>query len=395
MLQTAVHFGTDEYLRHFTEVFRNLDIDEVSDWVVALLGDNTALNPKVAKELGVPHIGCRDHSLDSAGEDMMKSNKELAAITKEIRELHSKIKASNCLSAQLQNIQDVEYKLHTPCATRWHSVATMYAQHERACDDIRELAAKSDGRVSDATTTNSFLSKMRKHNRYLKKIKSTSKGCLQERGCPLACLQDMLDYICDRVEKGFGKEGDDFEFCTLKKKKLDLATNYDTDKAFVRGVIKIQKKMEDEMTEEEVEACEVLLKQDVEGGSSGNDASPSEKSFEDVMFEKKRSYTKAFSSKYVDCRFILGSGAEVERVWSMAGNVYTKRRSSTSPLVLELILYLNYNKDLWGIDQVALANTRRRSEKRSARVEKILQRQKEWEKAVGEMEGHEELEIDG
>ncbi len=43
---------------------------------------------------------------------------------------------------------------------------------------------------------------------------------------------------------------------------------------------------------------------------------------------------------------VLGSAAEVERVWSMAGHVLTEHRSSLSPHVFELIMYLKYNSRL-------------------------------------------------
>ncbi len=57
-----------------------------------------------------------------------------------------------------------------------------------------------------------------------------------------------------------------------------------------------------------------------------------------------------------------GSAAEVERVWSMAGHVLTKHRSSMSPLVFEIIMYLKYNSCLWGLADLVEANKRRKQE---------------------------------
>ena len=51
--------------------------------------------------------------------------------------------------------------------------------------------------------------------------------------------------------------------------------------------------------------------------------------------------------KYINCDFILGSAAEIERVWSTAGLIMTSRRKGTSPLTLEALLFLEYNKDYW------------------------------------------------
>ena len=57
---------------------------------------------------------------------------------------------------------------------------------------------------------------------------------------------------------------------------------------------------------------------------------------------------------------VLGSAAEVERVWSMAGHVLTEHRSSLSPYVFELIMYLKYNSRLWGLQDVVNANAERK-----------------------------------
>ncbi len=57
-----------------------------------------------------------------------------------------------------------------------------------------------------------------------------------------------------------------------------------------------------------------------------------------------------------------GSAAEAELVWSMAGHVLTQHRSSMSPLVFELIMYLKYNSNLWGLVDVIEANKRRKLE---------------------------------
>ena len=44
-------------------------------------------------------------------------------------------------------------------------------------------------------------------------------------------------------------------------------------------------------------------------------------------------------SGYMNCDFILGLAAEVERLWSIATNVLTDERKKTSPLMLEAVLF--------------------------------------------------------
>ena len=70
---------------------------------------------------------------------------------------------------------------------------------------------------------------------------------------------------------------------------------------------------------------------------------------------------------------------EVERLWSDADAILTKRRASTSPLLLELILYLKYNRDLWNLSDVITANQRRLAADRESRAKKRIDEVEEEE----------------
>lgn len=99
------------------------------------------------------------------------------------------------------------------------------------------------------------------------------------------------------------------------------------------------------------------------------DSEPSEplkKKYKSVLAAKKAQRESAatlqskYSSGLKNC--VLSSAAEVERLWSMADPVLTKRRMTMSPLVFECIMYLKYNADLWDINDVVEANKRRKNE---------------------------------
>ena len=51
---------------------------------------------------------------------------------------------------------------------------------------------------------------------------------------------------------------------------------------------------------------------------------------------------------YVYCDFILGSSAEIERVWSTATHIVALACTGMYPITLEAILFLHYNKSWWG-----------------------------------------------
>jgi hypothetical protein len=70
---------------------------------------------------------------------------------------------------------------------------------------------------------------------------------------------------------------------------------------------------------------------------------------------------------------VLGSAAAAERVWSMAGKVLTDERSSLSPLVFEMIMYLKYNTRLWTISDVIEANRRRMNNSPAAKNRQAIE----------------------
>ena len=57
----------------------------------------------------------------------------------------------------------------------------------------------------------------------------------------------------------------------------------------------------------------------------------------------------------MNCDFILGLAAEVERLWSIATNVLTDEWKKTSPLMLEAVLFLQVNSRLWDVQTVKQA----------------------------------------
>jgi hypothetical protein len=56
--------------------------------------------------------------------------------------------------------------------------------------------------------------------------------------------------------------------------------------------------------------------------------------------------------QYINCDYILGSVAEVERLWSLAKYVLQDHRSSMSLMNLEAILFLKVNSEYWDLTTV-------------------------------------------
>ena len=57
-------------------------------------------------------------------------------------------------------------------------------------------------------------------------------------------------------------------------------------------------------------------------------------------------------AKYIDCNFILATAVGVERLWSLAKNVLTDGRRNMAPLMVQVILFLKENRELWNDELV-------------------------------------------
>ena len=143
---------------------------------------------------------------------------------------------------------------------------------------------------------------------------------------------------------------------------------------FITGVMKIQAGIEYEkkMTSREKQACKCLLCKCLlrEGVLDDSDES-GEDSDDDMNFvlalkkdNKRKLCDSEAVSKYIDCGFIMGSAAIVESLWSEQDNLLAnKRRKGMTPRMVEAILFLKKNADLWGIKDVNQANEDRKQEK--------------------------------
>lgn len=70
---------------------------------------------------------------------------------------------------------------------------------------------------------------------------------------------------------------------------------------------------------------------------------------------RKRRKTEKTTGKYLNPRLILGSVADVERLWSMSKYVLTENRQAMTPQMFEAIMFLKLNSSYWDVSLVAEA----------------------------------------
>ena len=189
-------------------------------------------------------------------------------------------------------------------------------------------------------------------------------------------------------------------FDRIQPSKFQVGNKYDSDDDFIKAVLKVQQEREDELTEKEAESIKpwkIIDPEDLSDEQERLDTPISVFELKNKQREErkkeqneKRKAISAYDAAIKEC--VGGSAAEVECVWSMAGHVLTDHRSSLSPLVFEMIMYLKYNARLWNLSDVVEANKRRRNESSAAkkridiqteRLNKIREEVDSWEDLEG------------
>ena len=219
-LQTATTFNAEAHVKLINQTFTNLKLD-VSEFAIGQVCDSTNLNPRIATLLKISHIACRNHCLNLVCKEMEGNCKELSDLVTKTQDLHRKIKASNKLSAELENIQLVEEvtcpkKLKLQAATRWNSMEGLLTSHVKLGEQIREvIKSHPDRDLSDETVTKSFTAKIKKHLPYLTELKRASIN-MQKRLATLEYCQFNCDGIATLAAQGRSPNtgpGHDFEHC--------------------------------------------------------------------------------------------------------------------------------------------------------------------------------------
>ncbi len=223
-VQTATTFNADAHVKLFEKTFDNLKIKSVKNFAIAQVADSTNLNPAIARKMNINHIACRNHCLNLACKDMENSCKELATIAAKTQEVHQKVKASNKLSAELENVQVASRelqggeqgglcKLKSQAVTCWNSLVGMLDSHVKTVAELREVIQLHPQKdISDETTSVQFMRKIDNHLPYLKKLKQASLS-MQRSLATLDDCQFHCDLVADCAKRGFKKKGDQWEFC--------------------------------------------------------------------------------------------------------------------------------------------------------------------------------------
>jgi len=153
----------------------------------------------------------------------------------------------------------------------------------------------------------------------------------------------------------------------------------------LRGVSKLQNNKSHELTGREKEEVKNLLVTSavrvVAAVESDNNTVAVEESDNNRNVRNLRTALKKRKAEqpetYIDCDFILATAVDVERLWSLAKNLLTDKRRGMATVMIQVILFLNENRNLWNdsmvyqsINNCQQKNTNRRRREREEQFSK-------------------------
>jgi len=295
--------------------------------VVAIIGDNCAVNKKISRLISVPLIGCASHKFNLAVKLRSEREDNLTTLISRISQLMRKLRKLKH-AGKLRSITSKAPIL--PPDTRWMGNYVMLKRFlelehhlSRFPDLLMLLPSPAEKQV--------LVEKMS----ILKKFYDVHLH-LQSQHLPLRRVRAVFDGICE-----------DYPDMQMY---LGPRANISTDPVFESAVCKIQSAYpnEPDLSEEEVHAASNLEVQ-VEEVKDETSETTSDVSYFAQCEQRatKRRKVQESRQEYINCDFITGTSNRVERLFSAARLIVTDYRKSMRPELIESLLILKINTDEW------------------------------------------------
>lgn len=136
---TAVAFNAEIHRIEITEVFKRHGFEINRSFSPAQCTNNTNLNPKIARLLGITHVGCPCHLCNGACREMEERDCDLQNLSAKCQDTTRTVKASNKLTETLANVRETAYNVKMMAVTHWMSICDLVNSHIRAAGDLSEV----------------------------------------------------------------------------------------------------------------------------------------------------------------------------------------------------------------------------------------------------------------
>ncbi|CAB9515777.1 Inherit from NOG: AvrBs3 and PthA family of transcription activator-like effector proteins [Seminavis robusta] len=397
-VEEASSFTAQVHCDYIQELFEELGID-FDKWVFCQTADNCSTNLKLAKDLGIPHVGCMSHKFNLDVKDMIKNEAALKDMLGNIHTVITAARSSIRNMAVIRNLTAVG--LAVPSEPRWSGEFNMIFNYGLVWDSFRR--ASIDHECTDDFTDNLCMSQthfqtVQKKSLMLKELNDVTKP-MQRRHCNLLNCANPPKLLEEKIadKKANNETEHPLYECTFERNRTMLHGPLATHVDFESAVVKVQKGEEATLLYGEKAAIKSALKTAVALRGFGTEVDTDDEVEEATTTTgspglykqalkaeaKRMAHREGPTSKYINLDFVLGSAAEVERLWSLAKYVLINQRKSMTPTLFECLMYLKYNRGYWNKAMVAEAYRRAREQQSDARFAKwSAQAEEELQAAV-------------
>ena len=364
-MNETISFNAETHLSFFRDNFEFFG-QTFDNWCICLISDNCNTNKKIASDCGKPMVGCYSHKLNLEVTRMISSTPDLKDTLASVHETMSAAKSKLKNKAMLRNL--VQLAPVVPNATRWSGNCDMVSRYVEIRPEL--IAVRRDEKCDlPIDATNVFADKVKKYGAQLKEIncvtKELQKSAISLRDCRSE-IHDLAHVIALSADKPHAALYD----CKLGQHYVGANSDIMTDPVFESAVIKLQENCPQDMTDDEKQSVE-CLRLDAADAAGPADAANDAEVLSINERRKKRRKLSALPKRYMDCGFILGSVAEVERVWSIAKHLLGDVRHKMAPMMLEALLFLRFNERFWDEQLVAKAISHARTERAKKRMKEL------------------------
>jgi hypothetical protein len=373
----AINFNAEqhvEFIQYTLDEYYDIDlsIHTPGGFITNQITDNASVNLRIGRLLGIPTVGCLNHRFNLEMEHYVVHN--CLELVESVHATMVSISSSLKLTSHLKRHSQLVPIFFND--TRWYGKFFMLKRWLELYPHIiavnSEVTAK-DGRRGRLIFMDPHLrrSDVETYAKYFEKFHNTHTA-MEARGMTLSGCRAQLDawVLVMNTELPVNHE---LHGCHLGMTYIRRDANIIDYEDFENGVVKIQTGEAHLLTDPERVAVSSLRRNapaipavnvDQDTDIDPTQWSSPRKIAKEIHRKRQKLQESAAANEYIRCDYILGSVAEVERLWSLARHVLTYDRMSTSPRHVEGLLFLKVNSRFWDestVEEARLALSREES----------------------------------
>jgi hypothetical protein len=149
----ATNFTAETHIKYFEDMFLYYGCN-LRDWAICQIADNCSVNKKIAVDLGIPHVGCKNHLLNLEVKRMTKNTDDLKETIESVHNtmLQCKTLKNSSLLRNLVNLRPILFN-----ATRWSGKYHMLKRFTKIRDEL--VAVANNNATMQVNTSKNFRDK--------------------------------------------------------------------------------------------------------------------------------------------------------------------------------------------------------------------------------------------